>query len=106
MREFPLCSSCMEEYLNPLDRRYHAEATCCPICGPKPFLYRDGILKTPDPIKMAAELLDDGNILAVKGIGGTHLVCRADEDDVVKRLRSGSEDQISPSHACPLTLNP
>ena len=89
MRDFPLCSSCMEEYLNPLDRRYHAEATCCPICGPKPFLYRDGILKTHDPIKMAAELLDDGSILAVKGIGGTHLVCRADDDEVVKRLRSG-----------------
>lgn len=89
MRDFPLCSSCMEEYLNPLDRRYHAEATCCPICGPKPFLYRDGILNTPDPIKMAAELLDDGSILAVKGIGGTHLVCRADDDEVVKRLRSG-----------------
>ncbi|WP_432703547.1 carbamoyltransferase HypF [Methanothermobacter thermautotrophicus] len=88
MREFPLCSSCMEEYLNPLDRRYHAEATCCPVCGPRPFLWRGDVIETDNPLKMAAELLDEGEILAVKGIGGTHLVCRADDEDAVMKLRS------------------
>ncbi|MDI6841783.1 MAG: carbamoyltransferase HypF [Methanothermobacter wolfeii] len=88
MREFPLCESCMEEYLNPLDRRYHAEATCCPECGPELFLYRKKVMETDDHIMRAAELLDMGKIIAFKGIGGTHLVCRADDDDAVMELRS------------------
>ena len=87
MDEFPLCDECMVEYKDPLDRRYHAEATCCPTCGPSVFLYKNGVLDVEDPIKEAARLIDEGKILAVKGIGGTHLVVKTTEDDPVITLR-------------------
>ncbi|WP_424354375.1 carbamoyltransferase HypF [Methanobacterium sp. MBAC-LM] len=87
MDEFPLCDECMVEYRDPLDRRYHAEATCCPTCGPSVFLYKDEVLDVEDPIKEAAKLIDEGNILAIKGIGGTHLVAKTTEDDPVITLR-------------------
>ncbi len=87
MDEFPLCNECMIEYRDPLDRRYHAEATCCPTCGPSVFLYKDGILDVENPIAEAAKLIDEGNILAIKGIGGTHLVAKTTEDDPVITLR-------------------
>lgn len=84
MDEFPLCSDCLEEYREVEDRRYHAEATCCPVCGPQVFLYN---VKSENPIKKAAELLDEGNILAIKGIGGTHLVAKTTEDFPVDQIR-------------------
>lgn len=87
MDEFPLCNECTLEYRDPLDRRYHAEATCCPTCGPSVFLYKDGILDLENPIAEAAKLIDEGNILAIKGIGGTHLVSKTTEDDPVITLR-------------------
>lgn len=87
MDEFPLCKHCEEEYSNPLDRRYHAEATCCPDCGPKVFLYKDGAIPSKDPIRDASRLIDEGNILAIKGIGGTHLVCKTSTDDAIENLR-------------------
>ncbi len=87
MNQFPLCSDCEEEYNNPLDRRYHAEATCCPNCGPQVFLYKDEMLDIRDPIREASKLIDEGKILAIKGIGGTHLVCKTSTDDAIERLR-------------------
>jgi hydrogenase maturation protein HypF len=87
MKSFPLCKDCEAEYENPEDRRYHAEASCCPVCGPKVFLYRNNIIESENPIKKAAELIDEGNILAIKGIGGTHLVVKTTEDDPVEILR-------------------
>lgn len=87
MDKFPLCPDCLEEYRNPENRRYHAEASCCPVCGPSVYLYNDHILDLKDPIKEAVKLIDEGNILAVKGIGGTHLVARTTEDDTVSELR-------------------
>ncbi len=87
MDEFPLCDECMIEYRDPLDRRYHAEATCCPECGPSVFLYKEGILKVENPILEAAKLIDEGNVLAIKGIGGTHLVAKTTEDEPVITLR-------------------
>jgi hydrogenase maturation protein HypF len=68
MEEFSLCPECLAEYQNPEDRRYHAEATCCPVCGPSLFLYRDKVLNLEYPLREAVQLLDDGHILAVKGI--------------------------------------
>ena len=87
MNEFPLCDYCEEEYTNPLNRRYHAEATCCPDCGPELFLYKDEPIKSKDPIKDASRLIDEGNILSIKGIGGTHLVCKTSTDDAIEKLR-------------------
>ena len=87
MNSFPLCKECEAEYENPKDRRYHAEASCCPVCGPEVFLYRNNIIENDNPIKKAAELIDEGNILAIKGIGGTHLVVKTTEDNPVEILR-------------------
>lgn len=90
MDQFPLCPDCQAEYLNPEDRRYHAEATCCPVCGPSLFLYGDNGLKLEDiedPLKEAVKLIDESHVLAVKGIGGTHLVARTTSDDAVLKLR-------------------
>lgn len=87
MDEFPLCDECMIEYRDPLDRRYHAEATCCPECGPSVFLYKNEILDVQNPVLEAAKLIDEGNILAIKGIGGTHLVAKTTEEEPVVNLR-------------------
>lgn len=87
MEEFPLCHSCQIEYTDPEDRRYHAEATCCPSCGPSVYLYKNKRLELENPLKEAVSLLDDGKILAIKGIGGTHLVCSVEQEKVVEKLR-------------------
>jgi len=88
MEEFPLCPDCLEEYQDPEDRRYHAEATCCPVCGPEVFLCRgEERLESGNPIKEAAQLLDEGNVLAIKGIGGTHLVASTTYDLPVIKMR-------------------
>ena len=89
MDDFPLCDSCSVEYTNPLDRRYHAEAMCCVDCGPSLKLFDDDFneVECGDPLRYAVGLLDDGNILSIKGIGGTHLVSKVTCDDTVNVLR-------------------
>ncbi len=87
MDNFPLCEECTQEYINPQNRRYHAEASCCPICGPEVFLFANQRMDIDNPIKKAAQLIDQGNILAIKGIGGTHLVVKTTDDDPVNELR-------------------
>lgn len=88
MDEFPLCDDCLVEYQNPLDRRYHGEAICCSYCGPQMAIYKkDKIIDCDNPIKLGSEKLKDGEILAIKGIGGTHLVVDAYNDNAIKELR-------------------
>jgi hydrogenase maturation protein HypF len=99
MEEFSLCPECLAEYKNPDDRRYHAEATCCPVCGPSLFLYHDKVLDLDDPLREAVKLLDDGNILAMKGIGGTHLVASTTSNDTVLKLR-GKLGRLNQPFAC------
>ena len=88
MDEFPLCDDCLIEYQQPLDRRYHGEAICCSDCGPQMSFY-DGKTRVEceNPIRKGAEVLSKGKILAIKGIGGTHLVVDAYNDDAIKELR-------------------
>ncbi|MDR2966993.1 MAG: carbamoyltransferase HypF [Methanobacteriaceae archaeon] len=89
MDDFPLCDDCMEEYTNPSNRRYHAEASCCDICGPKFDLFNsDHRQYNKNPIKKAIKLLNNGNILVMKGIGGTHLVAKVTDDRVIQNLRN------------------
>jgi len=83
MDEFPLCPDCKAEYTDPLDRRYHAQTIACAACGPR--LTFDGA--RGDAIVRAADALRRGGIVAVKGIGGTHLVCDARSDETVRTLR-------------------
>ena len=78
LAEFPLCEACAAEYANPADRRFHAETTCCPACGPRLDTALDEI----------AARIRAGEIVALKGIGGFHLVCDARRKDTVARLRA------------------
>ena len=88
MEDFPLCDECLVEYTQPLDRRYHGEAICCSDCGPQMEIYKGTEkLDVENPIKKGAEILKDGEILAIKGIGGTHLVVDAYNDDAIRELR-------------------
>jgi hydrogenase maturation protein HypF len=90
MSGFPLCKACLAEYTNPLDRRYHAEPVACEECGPTLSYSETGkrVLKGNEAaLDAALEALNNGKILAIKGIGGYHLVCAARNDDAVNRLR-------------------
>ena len=89
MNEFPLCRDCEQENRNPLDRRYHAQGICCPKCGPKLTLYdrKGNPISCEDPLKEAAKLIEEGEILAIKGIGGTHLATLTTDDECVLELR-------------------
>ncbi|ACF13615.1 (NiFe) hydrogenase maturation protein HypF [Chloroherpeton thalassium ATCC 35110] len=90
MKHFPLCSDCDREYHAPENRRFHAQPNACPDCGPKLSLHkpdRSEIL-TADPISEIVRLLKLGHIVAIKGLGGFHLACDAENDEAVKRLRA------------------
>ena len=88
MEDFPLCDKCEVEYRNPLDRRYHGEAICCEDCGPSMEIYKGHEkVDSENPIKYAADRLAEGRIIAIKGIGGTHLVVDAKNNGAIKELR-------------------
>lgn len=86
MAGFPMCASCAAEYADPADRRYHAQTIACLNCGPR--LWWRGPAEAPDPLEAAVRALRDGMIVALKGIGGYHLACRADDPTAVATLRS------------------
>ena len=87
---FPLCDLCSLEFHDIKNRRFWAEGTLCRNCGPQYWLVepRGEVLEADDPIAVAAKLIMEGAIIAVKGIGGFHLVCRSTDDEVVRKLRA------------------
>jgi hydrogenase maturation protein HypF len=88
MEMFPLCPDCNGEYWDPLDRRFNAQTICCPTCGPQMTLYTtDGAIVEGAPLIIAARLLDEGSILAIKGIGGIHLAVKTTDDDSILKMR-------------------
>ncbi len=87
MRDFPMCEACRREYTDPLDRRYHAQTIACPTCGPRLAYLEQGKQEEGDPLNRAIEALRAGKIVAVKGIGGTHLACDASRAEAVGELR-------------------
>ncbi len=90
MKEFTMCPDCREEYENPLDRRFHAQPNACPACGPHLELWdgRGTVLATRhEALLKTVHAIHDGQIAAVKGLGGFHLITRAYPDESVKRLR-------------------
>ncbi|MCP4046634.1 MAG: carbamoyltransferase HypF, partial [Gammaproteobacteria bacterium] len=90
MSGFPLCSACDIEYADPLDRRYHAEPVACEECGPVLTFTETGqdlLTGNEEALEAALRTLAGGKVLAVKGIGGYHLVCDARSDKAVNQLR-------------------
>ena len=89
MKEFPMCEDCAKEYNDPKDRRYHAQPIGCFKCGPKLSLYdnQKNKIDYDDIIDKAVNFLKDGKILAIKGVGGYHLVCDAKNDLALQTLR-------------------
>jgi hydrogenase maturation protein HypF len=90
MAGFPLCPACRAEYENPGDRRFHAEPLACPVCGPQLQFYSDAagtIDDTARALDACVAALRAGLIVAVKGVGGYHLLCDARHDTAIARLR-------------------
>ncbi|MDQ3608804.1 MAG: acylphosphatase, partial [Actinomycetota bacterium] len=125
MAAFTMCAACRAEYDDPLDRRFHAQPNACPVCGPAvALLDRDGRelaadgspsergsprlddrlsrygphrpTDRHDPVRAAADALLAGRIVAVKGLGGYHLACRADDESAVAALRARKHREDRP----------
>lgn len=86
MREFPLCARCDEEYRDPYNRRFHCQTIACPTCGPQLTWLPSGQTGI-DAINAAYDAVQNGKIIAVKGVGGFHLACDARNDAAVADLR-------------------
>jgi len=89
MKKFKMCERCQKEYDDPANRRFHAQPNACADCGPSLELVGSerAIIKCKDPVMETIELLKEGHIVAIKGLGGFHLACDAQNDEAVSRLR-------------------
>ena len=99
MRKFKQCPACDAEYHDPLNRRFHAQPNACSVCGPHLELWNPSgkILACEDAALLnAAELIRQGKVIALKGIGGFQLICTAQEEEVVIRLRQRKRREGKP----------
>ncbi|MCU0276738.1 MAG: carbamoyltransferase HypF [Acidobacteria bacterium] len=87
MKKFAMCPECRREYTDPGDRRYHAQPVSCPNCGPTLQLKIKGRIKKKEPLAAAIKMLRMGKVVALKGVGGYHLCCRALSATALERLR-------------------
>ena len=90
MAGFALCEQCRAEYTNPADRRFHAEPVACPVCGPT-LAFHSGSERcqgSAPALQACLAMLRAGRIVAVKGIGGYHLMCDARDDTAIRQLRT------------------
>lgn len=99
MKVFEMCPDCEREYRDPLNRRFHAQPNACPVCGPWLSLYTPSgelIAQRQKALELSLKMLKEGKILAVKGIGGFHLLCDATSEEAVKKLRERKRRQGKP----------
>lgn len=97
MAGFPMCPDCRAEYEDPLNRRFHAQPIACPVCGPKLTLVTpDGTAVEGDAIRETVKALGAGRIIAIKGLGGFHLACDAENPEAVAALRSRKQRDEKP----------
>ncbi|MBL0174950.1 MAG: carbamoyltransferase HypF [Ignavibacteria bacterium] len=99
MKNFAMCPDCLREYEDPADRRFHAQPNACSVCGPRLTLWdaNGTVLGTEhDALLRAADLLRRGGILAMKGIGGFHLLADARNEDAINTLRARKHREEKP----------
>ena len=99
MKSFTMCPACQAEYDDPRDRRFHAQPNACPVCGPQLELWSavgEAIFGGHDAILAASQAICRGQIVAVKGIGGFHLMVDARNDESVRRLRERKHREEKP----------
>ncbi|MBB6444589.1 carbamoyltransferase HypF [Bacillus benzoevorans] len=98
MAPYKFCPQCEREYLDPVNRRHHAQPIACSECGPlvKLLTITGAEIACPDPIDLAASLIKNGHILAIKGIGGYHLCCDATNSESVRMLRKRKGRPVRP----------
>ncbi len=107
MRYFQMCPECQAEYDNPLDRRFHAQPNACPRCGPRVQLVdnQGKLVSESNPIAAAGQLLREGKILAIKGLGGFLLACDATNGSVIRTLRTRKNRPSKPFAIMVATLD-
>ena len=98
MRSFTMCPDCQVEYDNPLDRRFHAQPNACPKCGPSLELLdaKGNHIEATDVIAAASQLIKEGKIMAIKGLGGFLLACDATNEKAVQLLRRRKRRPFKP----------
>ncbi len=98
MAPFDMCDHCREEYINIMDRRFHAQPVACNQCGPVYTLYSgDKVIRDfTEILTLACSVIKNGGILAVKGTGGFHLMCDARNESSVSRLRLSKKREGKP----------
>ena len=98
MSTFWLCPLCSRQYKDPADRRFHAQPVACPACGPVAWLvdHRGERITCDNVFAEAAAMLIDGRVVAIKGLGGFQLCCRADDEKAVDRLRRRKHRDAKP----------
>jgi len=96
---FALCSDCRREYQDPANRRFHAQPTACPACGPQLALWDaagQALAAKDDALRLAGQMLCEGRSVAVKGIGGFHLMVDARNEGAIARLREAKQREEKP----------
>lgn len=99
MRQFTMCDECRCEYENPLDRRFHAQPNACAACGPRLQLWNRGgeiLSSSHQALREAADAVRRGGVVAVKGLGGFHLIVDARDDKAVRGLRERKRREEKP----------
>jgi hydrogenase maturation protein HypF len=99
MKKFKMCTDCLREYEDPLNRRFHAQPNACPKCGPHLELWDESgkkISNDHDAMQKAVEQILSGKIVAIKGIGGFHLMVDARNDSAILRLRERKHREEKP----------